>query len=150
MFTPGDLQRKYGVSRQTISNWAAAFARFLSPLANPPGGAKRRFTEDDIRVFSLVAEMKERGLNTDEIGATLAAGQRGELPEVEEFLPSAPSGAVLALQQRLIEVEQLNDQLRTERDRSAGQVDILRLQIKELMEEITRLRIEIHELKKDE
>jgi hypothetical protein len=60
-------------------------------------------------------------------------------------MPSAPSGAMLALQKRLMEVERLNDQLRTERDRAAGQVDILRLQIKELMEEIVRLRIKLEQ-----
>lgn len=143
MYTSGDLQNKYGITRQTVTNWVVSFAEFLSPSGNPPPGSRRRFTDDDMRVFEMVAACKKRGMNTDEIVATLASGQRGQLPEPEDFLPSAPSGAMLALQNRITMLEQLIVEMRSERDRTAGQNMLLQQQLEAAQQEIIRLNIEL-------
>ena len=67
----------FHVSGETVRNWANEFAAYLSVVGNPPKGRQRRFTDEDLAVFSLIAEMKNRGATFDEIHAALAAGQRG-------------------------------------------------------------------------
>lgn len=148
MYTTSDLTRKFEVSRQTISNWAKEYELFLSPTANPPSGSQRRFVEDDIKVFTLVDEMKKRGMKTEEIIMALHSGQRGELPDDSEFLPTVPlSGAMLALQNHVLELEERIQQLRTERDRTAGQNELLKQQLEFSQQEIIRLSVEISRLK---
>ncbi|MBZ0294674.1 MAG: MerR family transcriptional regulator [Anaerolineae bacterium] len=147
MYTTQDLTRKYGVSRQTIANWSDLFERFLSPMANPPRGSQRRFTEADIRVFELVYEAKDRGLRTEEIIAALEAGQRGDTPEEIEFLPAVPaSGTMVAMQQRILDLEEAISQLRTERDKTAGQNELLKQQLQAAQAEILRLSVEMSKL----
>lgn len=150
MYTTSDLTRKFDVSRQTISNWCKEYELFLSPTANPPSGSQRRFVEDDIKVFTLVEEMKQRGMKTDEILAALHSGQRGDLPDESEFLPTVPvSGAMLALQNRITELEEQLQALRTERDKTAGQNELLKHQLDASQQEIIRLSVELARLKDD-
>src|SRR5215212_6826613 len=70
----------FNVSPETIRNWANEFAEHFSIVGNPPKGKQRRFTVEDLEIFSLIAQMKEQGGTFEEIHAALANGQRGTLP----------------------------------------------------------------------
>ena len=107
----------FHVSGETVRNWANEFASYLSVVGNPPKGKQRRFTDEDLAVFSLVAEMKERGATFDEIHAALAAGQRGASlqfaadGEVSTQSEDEPTLAIQVqyLQQTLARLEQQRD-----------------------------------------
>lgn len=60
------------------------FAEYLSPTATPGDRKKRDFTPEDLAVFALVAEFKERKATYEEIHLSLKAGQRGKPPEISE------------------------------------------------------------------
>ena len=108
----------FSVSPETVRNWANEFAEYFSVVGNPPKGKQRRFTIDDLEIFSLIAEMKGRGANFDEIHLALAAGQRGELPQLpldEDTALVSPEKEkrfalqIQHLQQTMIKVEQERD-----------------------------------------
>lgn len=70
----------FDVSEQTIRNWAQQFERYLSPTANPEARRPRRFNEDDMAVLRLVSEMRDQGVDNENIELALQQGQRGERP----------------------------------------------------------------------
>jgi DNA-binding transcriptional MerR regulator len=128
MQTTGDVTKQFGVSRQTVSNWCHEFARFLSPTANPPLGAQRRFTDDDLKVFAVVHRQKRGGLTYEEISAALASGEREDPPT---DIATTTNAAMERLQQRVITLE---NQLRETEHRLAesdGMINELRRQLDE-------------------
>lgn len=133
MQTTGDITQQFGVSRQTISNWCREFARFLSPTANPPIGAQRRFTDDDLKVFAVVHRQKRSGLTYEEISAALASGER-EDPPLD--IVTAANGAMERLQQRMISLEiQLRDTERQSAEKD-GTIAELRRQLEDTRREL--------------
>lgn len=80
--TVGDIAKRFGVNPQTVRQWAAQFAPFLSMSANPDKGETRLFDEDDLRVFALIAYMRGKGASFDEIQVSLESGQRGLMMEI--------------------------------------------------------------------
>lgn len=102
MVTTGDMMRQFDISRQTVSNWCHEFERFLSPTANPPVGAQRRFADADLQVFALIHRQKRAGLTFEEIAAALAIGERDEPPT---DIATTTNGAMERLQQRIIILE---------------------------------------------
>jgi DNA-binding transcriptional MerR regulator len=89
-----ELRRALSVTPNTIRNWSADFAPFLSAGANPPTGETRRFTEGDAAVFALIAGMRGDDKPLEVIRAHLAAGARGTWPPVGfEPAEDAPGGA---------------------------------------------------------
>lgn len=82
-YTSNQAAKIYEVSLQTINSWAGQFREYLSPTANPGGRRKKRFSLDDMKVFSLVADMKNDGGTFEDIHATLKSGQRGDPPAVD-------------------------------------------------------------------
>lgn len=83
MYTSTHAATVFHVSNETIRNWAEEFSRYLSFLANPGKGRTRTFSDDDMQVLSLIAEMKSKGANFDEIHIALGQGQRGDSPALE-------------------------------------------------------------------
>lgn len=77
-FSTSQVAKRFGVADQTVKNWAAEFAQYLSPTATPEPGKRRSFTADDVAIFALVHGMVGRGRDTDAAHAALRAGQRGE------------------------------------------------------------------------
>jgi DNA-binding transcriptional MerR regulator len=71
----------FSLSRETIRRWAKEFTEYLSDTASAGGGRTRKFSEDDLNVFALVANLKDTGETFDSIHASLKNGQRGEIPE---------------------------------------------------------------------
>lgn len=70
----------FGIANETVRAWSEEFVRYLSTTANPGKGRHRLFTEADMAVFSLVAEMKGQGMTFEDIHVALASGQRGKPP----------------------------------------------------------------------
>lgn len=110
----------YDVSPQTVRNWTEEFSRYLSVLAVPGKGRNRLFTDDDMRVFSLIASSKDNGAVYEEIHASLASGQRGELPE----LPPDEANALVVSdqQQKILMLSQQALAMQTERDMALAEL----------------------------
>lgn len=120
-FTVEQAAKLHGVSRETIRTWSIEFAEYLSPTANPSSGRQRLYTEDDMRVISLIAELKGQGQVYADIHAALKIGQRGAAPEV---LP-----------------DELTLMINTETERKMMlQIDQMERQIDRLSQEINRLK----------
>jgi DNA-binding transcriptional MerR regulator len=86
MYNVTQAARHAGVSGTTIRGWTREYSEYLSSTANPPAGQPRQFVEDDLRVFATVATLRAQLVTTEDIRATLDAGQRIEPmppPEVE-------------------------------------------------------------------
>jgi DNA-binding transcriptional MerR regulator len=151
LFATGHITSLFDISRTTLSEWCKIFAPYLSATANPPKGAHRRYTDDDMGVFSLVHRLKRSGLTNEEIIATLASGQRDMMPEdAADMTPVAVSGQVRALQNRVSELENFLNGLRTERDEARGElkranteIDALKAEIRTLYREMARLEVQV-------
>src|SRR3954454_4310661 len=76
------VQRLFTVSPETVRNWSEEFGEYLSVTATPGTGRHRLFTHEDIEVFALVAELKDKGLTYTDIHAALQNNQRGEVPQM--------------------------------------------------------------------
>ena len=147
----------FNVSRQTVSDWSEEFARWLSPGANPSKGGHRRFTEKDMRVFSLVAQMRASALGFSDIHASLSAGQLGDMPEpnIDSLAISGPAQVSL-LQQTVSSLErrigELNELLRLTEESKAetrGENLLLKEQLRQALEKIDTLNRQIGRLERD-
>lgn len=148
----------FEISPQTVRNWSAEFGRYLSTSAAPGRGRNRVFSEDDMRVFSLIAAMKKAGTTSDEIHASLAAGQRGALPammpeQVQTLVMSDHAQAIQTLMQRLDTLEAEKLELQTNLQKSREEViqeHSQKIQLAELLkaaqDEIKQLNREIGKL----
>lgn len=76
------VQNLYDVSGQTVRAWAEEFAQYLSPTANPGASKNRLFTQDDLAVIDLIADLKKQGMTFPEVHASLKSGQRGVAPNI--------------------------------------------------------------------
>lgn len=121
----------YNVAPETARIWAMEFAEYLSPTATPGKNKHRLFTEEDMRVFSLVAEHKTRGMTFGDIHAALKMGQLGDPPS----LPAEEVQAIVA-----------NDR---ERQLSAENEYLQRALVKaqEELKQVTVLREELQQTK---
>lgn len=108
--------------------WAKEFASYLSPTATPGKNKHRFFTQEDMQVFSLVAELKKHGLTFAEIHANLKTGQRGDPPALppEDVQALVTTDAELRLTH---EVETLRSQLL----RATEELKLARQQAQELV-----------------
>lgn len=91
--TPSSLARLLNISTPSLRRWCSEYAAYLSPAATPPKGKLRTFSEHDERVFLLIANLRQTGLERDEIIARLDAEQsRGwqGLPELPTEFATAP------------------------------------------------------------
>jgi DNA-binding transcriptional MerR regulator len=80
VWKPQHLTALYGIVLETARQWAMEFAEYLSPTGNPGKNKHRIFTDEDMRVFALIAEMKQRNATNEEVHVALKSGQRGTLP----------------------------------------------------------------------
>lgn len=141
MFTTRHAQVYFQVaSPQTIRNWTREFAKYLSPGANPGSGNTRNFTIEDMGVLSLVAEMSGKGQGFEQIHASLAAGQRGDVPNLStEDIDVLIAGEVERhLNTQLHETRQLAEQLQQD-------LDALKSQVQPLRDENIRLQVQVED-----
>lgn len=77
---PQHLTVLYNISLEAARQWAIEFQDYLSPTGKPGKHKHRQYTDEDMKVFSLISEMKGAGRTYEEIHLALKAGQRGDLP----------------------------------------------------------------------
>lgn len=78
MLKTGDIARRINVHENTVRNWTDEYRAYMSPGAL---GAKRKFSEADLRILATVADMREKGITPADIAAALGEGKRiAELP----------------------------------------------------------------------
>lgn len=99
----------------------------------------RQFTEDDLKVFSLVSEMKSQGKVYAEIKAALGAGQRGDLPDSIYAVVPGERNRLAELQTRVQELQSALSDAIEGKQRSDAKVELLNDQLKAARDEITRL-----------
>lgn len=119
----------FNISQETVRVWATEFAPYLSPAATPGKNKHRFFSAQDMEVFSLVAEMKARGMAFAEIHATLQSGQRGRPPT----LPPEDVQAIISSDHET---------------RLAFEVDKLQLALLQAHEELRRNEEQLKELER--
>jgi DNA-binding transcriptional MerR regulator len=155
----------FGIAPETVRNWAEEFLRYLSPTANPGKGRHRTFSEEDMQVFALIAEMKGQGRVYEDIHAALGNGQRGAAPalpaEEMQALVVSDQKQEAAFQVQKLEIEIVR--LRQERDEAVTQLqptrdEKIRLQarlevaqerIQELSDQLDKERRRIEELNRE-
>jgi len=90
-----------GVARETVRNWADEFSAYLSPTATPGRGKRRMYSYDDLRVFSLVSDLKKQGMTYADIHVNLKNGQRGQPPALP---PEDVQALMVSKQERHLEL----------------------------------------------
>ena len=159
----------FHISPETARTWAEEFARHLSPLANPGTGRHRQYTDDDMKVLALVADMKRNNMLFADIHASLESGQRGASPALEASDIQAlviterenqMLGQVQKLQERMGELQTRINELLPFRDENirlkarleivetttAKRVDELTIELQKAQSEIKQLNREIGRL----
>lgn len=149
------IMAAFGIARETVRNWSREFAQYLSKEATPGKGKHRAFSENDMRVFALVAELKRQGMSHEDIHATLQTGTRGELPEVASVvLARSESGRQIALlNDTIVQLKVERDTLaqalqesRYETEQQRGQVELLKEQLEQSQQRIMELYKQIARL----
>lgn len=165
LFSPKQVAQMLGCSDQAIRDWSEIYAAYLSPMANPGHKKSRFYTDQDVKVFALVVDLKRRRMSDDEISATLSAGERGQSPdltpgELTELqgheIQKRLSLQIEYLQRQLETVATENERLRPLIEENAAlkrEVEILKSQggtdeIRRLERLIGRLEYEIETLRK--
>jgi DNA-binding transcriptional MerR regulator len=134
------LQNLFDVSSQTIRTWADEFQEYMSPSASPEPGRHRQFTEEDLRVFALIKELKGQGKLYEDIHASLKAGSRGDLPtlppdDMVDIVATQQGLALLQQFQSLIQrVETLDSEVKSMRESLKAE------RVQELKEELEKAR----------
>ena len=92
----------FGVALETIRNWGSEFQDYLSPLANPGQGRHRKYNPEDLAVFALVRDLKEKGLSYNDVHTALRGGERGRPPELA---PNQVQAIVVSERERRLAIE---------------------------------------------
>lgn len=149
MHTVTDLARRFGKTRNTIRNYAAEHAEFLSGGANPAKGKKRQFDDRDMRILYYIATRRAEGASHDAIHAELEAGrwQQVDVPPDVDPGALAPRGELLSYLtdwltgHLLAQVEARVSQLEDERDYLRAQLKNERARLE--AERVARLDAEL-------
>lgn len=152
-----DIREFFSISRETVRRYATDFAEFFSAGATPEKpGTHRVYDESDLRVFGVIASMKNTNHSDDDIKATLRAGYDGEFSSFlkDESLSLSPHIQSKLANQHIDNLErQLSDavtEAQTWRDKAnqlEGQLNELRELLKgqvtniELHKKIARLEL---------
>ena len=125
MTTVTKTAKALGLSDTTLRIWGKKFADYLSPGANPSKGKRRKYTEDDLAVFTTISVLRDRGENYDEIDQALEDGTRiepTEPPTVDESPPASEQTALQtqsfteAMKAYEIRLDRYEDDLKAERE----------------------------------
>ncbi|MEP7288442.1 MAG: MerR family transcriptional regulator [Chloroflexota bacterium] len=76
---PQELAKQLGIADVTLRKWAGKdFAQFLSPSATVSNGARRSFSDQDVRIMLWIGQMKDQNMPADEITAVLGTAQESD------------------------------------------------------------------------
>lgn len=137
---PADIKELFDVSHQTVRRWCDEFEQYLSSSATPPAGEMRLFTDDDLRVLALVAQVKNNGGIYEDAHARLRAGERGEIPDE----PPSEQQKQMVMSQLAIQ----NKELRAEIESLTREREATQAALKEKSEEVIRLQTRLEEAEK--
>lgn len=70
-YTPTAAAAMIGISVSTLRNYCSQFKELLSPDAAPPAGTERRLTAQDVATLQRAKELRDQGMTTADIVATL-------------------------------------------------------------------------------
>jgi DNA-binding transcriptional MerR regulator len=76
----GDLERQFGVSRQTIYNWIEHFSQYFGDGAKGLRSKQRIFDSNDYIVLATIAELSREGMSYAAIAKQLQQGYRVDDP----------------------------------------------------------------------
>lgn len=117
------------------------FREYLSPTATPGKNKHRLFTEADMQVFSLVAELKKQGMTFEEIHAALKSGQRGDPPTLP---PEEVQAIVSSDRERRLAIEnEYLQQALVRAQEELKQVAAIREELQQTKEQNIRLEAQI-------
>jgi DNA-binding transcriptional MerR regulator len=139
MFSTRHAQIYFRVaSPQTIRNWTKEFSGYLSPTATPGTGNTRRLTAEDMSVLALIAQMSNEGRSFEDIHLALAAGQRGDMPNItSEEIDVLMEGEIeRQLSEQIKDTRQTLEQLKDE-------LSLAKAQIQPLHDENIRLKAQV-------
>ena len=154
-FSTAQVAKRFTVADQTVKNWAAEFASYLSPTATPEAGKRRAFTAEDVAILALVHELVGRGRDTAAAHAALQAGQRGA---VKAITVANDADALITVQRErdmaqgaLIELRSMLDTIKVEaqqqvertQQQAQEQADRLNARIIELERQLARADMKI-------
>lgn len=140
MYTALQAATTFKIARETIRKWCLEFDRYLSPGANPGKNRDRYFSDDDMRVLSLVSEMKAAGRTYADIHVALGAGQRGEIPELLPVPSTSERNRLLLMEKEIQDLRTALTEAVEDNQRQAGQIELLQQQLKAAEEKADRLR----------
>lgn len=92
MYKPGEAAVLLNIKENTMRKWITEqdYGQYLSSRAVGGSGSHRAYTEQDVRILTLIAELKQVNTSADEIHASLrslrSAGWSG-LPDVPNTAP---------------------------------------------------------------
>lgn len=146
-YTTSALAKSFKVSRETIRQWSIHFERHLSEGATVEDGKHRRYSDDDLEVLALVAEMRDNNAQWDEIHIALDAGQRGSVPEnPRALITQTHSAQIKQLESEIVALGEQINQWRDMANQRVGENNLLRQQLADRSAEIDRLKRKIWEL----
>ena len=131
-----------------MRQWTTQFSDYLSPTATPEKGRQRNYTEEDLSVFALVSGMKTTGSTTEEIGAALGSGQRGEPPTQAQVVPMSDTSAA-TLRREVAQLRLDLDTVKTELLMTQGENRLLKQQLEDKEKRIENLYIQLARFKAD-
>jgi len=138
----GDVSTLFHVQSNTIRRWCQEFSDYLSEEANPAKGTTRQFSENDIAVFALVAQMQNQRRTFTDMHASLKSGTRGEIPKSPTEI--TPTRNLLALQ-----VQELTEQLETSHDEIVRLTSILETTVESGEKNLVKAEQKIDDLLKE-
>lgn len=116
-YTSGQVASLFDITTETVRAWAQEFSEYLSHDANPGNKRNRRFSEDDLGVLALVADMKRIGKTFSDIHAALASGERAEVPTVSmDALEAVGSQNIQLIVQQVQRLQKALQVVQEERD----------------------------------
>jgi DNA-binding transcriptional MerR regulator len=142
MASSGEVAKRFGVSDETVRQWASTFGAWLSdsatPEAPPDGGRKppSHFTEADLDVLYTVAELRKEQKGYEEIKQALEGGERRE----------APRELIAPRDEEMLSPQQMAAGVGEQR----GEIKVLRERIEELKQELAEERARTPQLLVDQ
>jgi len=98
-YTPTAAAAMIGISVSTLRNYCTTFKSLLSPDAAPPAGTERRLMPADVATLQRVKELRDQGMTTADIVATLQSRlQTEDTTTLQPYIDTqlAPAAAPVA------------------------------------------------------
>lgn len=130
MMKTSQIAKLFHKSPMTIGRWVDTCKPYLSHTALSTDATERRFSDEDMRVLTLVWQMREEGNEFELITAALASGERAEPLNPASAITTAPNSQ-LALQARIADLENQLATANALRHEAEGQVKLLRELLRE-------------------